>query len=608
MLIPPEQPAPAPRTTAGADAAEWAVRERIAEVERLLGDPADDANPLGRRALLDADSQGRALLGADARGRALPGSAVLAAGGMAAEAVPVPLGGRLERTDRLVRVARALFRRSASLGVGQVVGPLLAALPVWAAGTARQRRWTADLLLGGGTLAVAPRELEHGDCFVHGGIEAVPGADGILLDGRKPAVAGAARADALVVFARTAPGDGARSHSVLLTETASLPGDRFARRPARQGLGLRACEVGGVEFHACRLPAGALLGQVGDGDELALRSYQFARAVVPGMVLGGGDTALRTAVWHAGEQAPGGDPAAIPPQQRAVLARVFANLLVCDCLTLVAGRALHLLPGPSSVAAAVTGYVVPRLLRDSVYDLSAVLGARFHCDEGPYGVFRAFLRDLPLTGLGHVGGTACQSALVPQLPELARRSWLRDGPPPWELFETGGVLPPLDVGRPALRAAGDPLAAALDGIGRSLGAGGDRRGGPQTELCLLRELTDGLTGELRRLRDELSELPADDTAALADPRVQALADRYALVAAGAACLGVWYRHRDTADSFLAGPAWLVEALMGLSHRLGLPLPKREVPTAERVVREILDRYHSGRSYDLYGDRPCPDLP
>jgi alkylation response protein AidB-like acyl-CoA dehydrogenase len=605
MLIPTGRPAPAPRAAAGdggTDAAEGAVRERVAEVERLLGDPADDANPFGRRALLDAD----------ARGRPLPGADVLATGwGLGAEVVPVSLGGRLERTDRLVRVLRALFRRSASLGVGHGVGPLLAALPVWAAGTARQRRWTSELLLGGGTLAVAPHELAYGDCFARGECAAVPGRDGtlrdgILLDGRKPAVVGAARADGLVVFGRTRPGQGARSHSVLLVEAASLPGGRLVRRPARRLLGLRACEVGEVEFRTCRLPAGTLLGQVGDGAELALRSHRFACAVVPGMVLGGGDTALRTAVWHAGRQAPGGDAGALSPRQRAVLARVFVNLLVCDCLSRVAGRALHLLPESSGVAAAVTGYVVPRLLRESVHDLSAVLGARFHCDEGPYGVFRVFLRDLPLTGVGHVGGAACQSALVPQLPGLARRSWLRDGTPPWELFAAGGALPPLDVGRPVLRAAGDPLAATLVGIGRSLGADGGRRGGPRAELRLLRELVGGLTGELRRLRAELREVPADDTAALANPRVQALADRYALVAAGAACLGVWYHHRDAAGSFLAEPAWLVEALLGLGHRLGLPLPGREAPTAERVVREILDRYHSARSYDLYGDRLYSD--
>ncbi|MDO0926660.1 acyl-CoA dehydrogenase family protein [Streptomyces sp. TG1A-8] len=598
MLIPADTAPARPRTGTpdGADTAEGAVRERITALERFLGDPADDTNPFGRRALLDADARGEPLPAADA---------VPAGFGLGAEVVPAALGGRLERTDGLVRVLRALFRRSASLGVGHGVGPLLAALPVWASGTARQRRWTADLLLGGGTLAVAPREPDHGDRFAHGGFTAVPGRDGLLLDGRGPAVVGAARAGGLVVHARTFGGDGARGHGVLLLDTASLPADRFTVRPRHRAAGLRSCGVAGVEARACPVPSGALVGSAGEGAALAVRSNLFAQASVPGMVLGGGDTALRTAVWHAVGRAPGGDAAALSPQQRTVLARVFANLLVCDCLTLVAGRALHLLPARAALPAAVTGYVVPRLLRDSAYDLSTVLGARFHCDEGAYGVFRGYLRDLPLTGAGHVGGTASQSALVPQLPQAARRPWSRADAPPWDLFAVGGGLPALDVGRAVPRAGADPSAAALVSVARLLGAADGHRGGSRTGL-LLRELVQGLAGELERLRARLRAVPGGGTTVLADPRVQALADRYALVSAGGACLGVWYRQRDAPGSFLAEPAWLVEALVGLAHRLGLPLPGRGVPTAEPVVREVLDRYHSARSYDLYGDRLYAD--
>ena len=116
---------------------------------------------------------------------------------------------------------------------------------------------------------------------------------------------------------------------------------------------------------------------------------------------------------------------------------------------------------------------------------------------------------------------------------------------------------------------------------------------------MLRDLVRGLVGELRRLREDCRALPADDLIALATPQTYALADRYALVLAGAACLGVWQWNSAGPPSFLADPAWLVEALMGISQRLGLAVPARESPSMERVLREVLERYHSARSYDLY---------
>ena len=55
-----------------------------------------------------------------------------------------------------------------------------------------------------------------------------------------------------------------------------------------------------------------------------------------------------------------------------------------------------------------------------------------------------------------------------------------------------------------------------------------------------------------------------------------------------------------ASAFAAEPAWVVCALTGLTRRLGLPVPERRPETTERVLREVMERFHTDRDFDLYG--------
>jgi hypothetical protein len=92
-----------------ADSAESSVRERIAALEQLLGDPHDPGNPFGHAALLAADERGELIPEAE---RALDGF------GLNAEFVPRELGGRLDRVDNLARVLRPGSRRNTGRSAG----------------------------------------------------------------------------------------------------------------------------------------------------------------------------------------------------------------------------------------------------------------------------------------------------------------------------------------------------------------------------------------------------------------------------------------------------------------------------------------------------------
>jgi hypothetical protein len=94
----------------------------------------------------------------------------------------------------------------------------------------------------------------------------------------------------------------------------------------------------------------------------------------------------------------------------------------------------------------------------------------------------------------------------------------------------------------------------------------------------------------------------DDRRALVSPQVFGLTDRYTLVLAAAACLGVWREQQAEGESFLADPSWPTAALYRIARRLGLPLPDRPTAEERRILAEVLARLHGRRSYDLYGSQ------
>ncbi|MFE4454970.1 acyl-CoA dehydrogenase [Streptomyces sp. NPDC056796] len=569
------------------------AEDRIDTLERAFGPLDDPANPLGTAALLAADAGGEVLAEAEQ---------VLDAFDLNAEFVPADVGGRLERMDVLGRILRPVFRRDASLGFGYGLNCFFATTPVWTAGDPEQRRHAARLLLAGRRVAVARHEVAHGNDFVRDEFTArtVPG--GLVLDGSKSAIANASRATGLVIFARTEGAARGRSHTVLLLDRDELPADRVEDLARRTTTGMRSAEFGGLRITGCPVPDSAVLGEVGDGYELSLRSSLLIRGLIPSIVLAGADTALRTVARFADRPREDGRSSLDVQHVRDVLTGGFLDLLVIDCLALVATRALHLLPRQMSAYAAAAAYLAPKLVAESMDEMSSVLGEETFAEDGAYGMFQKQRRDLPVTSLGHAGSAGRQVSILPQLPYFARHAWFADPEPPPGLFRPHDPLPPLDLSQPVLLGDGDPLAATLvactDLLEAAGGRGGDGEGGPT-----LRFLARALTGELADLKKAFEKVPQGDREALSSPYSFGLADRYTLVLAGAAALGVWRQQRHEppgrADAFLAAPAWATAVLYRLVGRLGLPLPDRPADCERLALDEVMARLHNRRSYDLY---------
>lgn len=570
-----------------------AALERIHRLESLLGDPDDPDNPLGLRAVLDADE----------RGELLPeGERALARFGLGAEFVPAALGGRFERADRFALLMRSLFRRDCSLGIGHGITSFIAGLPVWADGSAEQRRRVAELLCGGGRVVAAYTELDHGSDFARVSLAARPAPGGYLLDGGKQLVNNIGRAEAAVLFARTDDRPGSRGHSHLLIDLEGLPAGRADRSDRYATSGVRGCLLGGIGFEDCPVPADTLLGQEGGAMETVLKVFQVTRCVLPGVVVGVGDTQLRTVLAFAGERRLYGGPVSALPLSRSVLTDAFVDLLICDALSMVAARSLHLLPEEASVRSAAVKYLVPKLLQDNSYRLGVLLGARSYVRQGPYAGFQKAARDLPVVALAHASEAVCLSNIVPQLPRLAERAWrpaldrARDAPAaPETLFRLHDPLPELDFSRLELTTHGaDSLTGVLPALADELA----REAAHRPEVAELATLAAAFTDELADLARRAGSLSPRDRTLVAGRPAFLLAERYALLLAVAACLGVW-RAAGTRDPFLADPLWATAALRRLAERLGPRRDPQPEPVVEALFEELDGRRRDALTFDLF---------
>lgn len=556
------------------------------ELETRLGDPTDPDNPLGHRAVVAADERGETLA---------EGERMLDDYQLNAEFVPRSMGGRLTQADRFATTMRTIFRRDPGLGLGYGVSSFIGAVPVWASGSWEQRRWLADLLLSNRRVAAGYTELAHGGDFSRAELRADRRDNGFALSGGKQLISNVARAQALTLFARTDDAPGSRSHSHLLVDMTSLPTERLRRTGRFRTSGMRALLLGAVEFQDCPVPADSVVGEAGDAIETVLRAFQVTRSVFPGMATGVLDTQLRLATRFALGRTLYGRPVADLPQARAVLVEAFLDILISDCLAMVAARALHVLPTQTSVYAAAVKYVVPILLHEANYNLSTLLGARSYLREGPYAVFQKNARDLPVAMLAHASSAACQATVIPQLPHLARRSWLTAEAPPPALFRFDEPLPELDLTRLALSAKG------ADSLSATLLVSQDASSVVSTEPELA-ALCDHFLAELSALKEQCESLPPRQRLASAGPVSFDLVDRYATILAASACFGVWQHSQDRHGTLLRGTQWIVAALRRLAERSGSGPAWGAAHGVEQLFGELRARHDDGRSFDLADSR------
>jgi acyl-CoA dehydrogenase len=263
------------------EAAQWAERE-VAP----LPPPADDSA---------ARAQARLLL------------ARLGASRLLGWLVPAAAGGSDEAPDlRACCLLREALAATSPLADAVFALQCLGAMPLLLAGSAEQRaRWLPRVLAGDAMAAFAMTEPEAGSDVAALATVARRVDDGWRLDGRKSLISNAGIADFYCLFAATDPSAGRRGISCFLVP-ADAPGLAFAGAQVLSA----PHPLGELRLDGCRLPADALVGEVGEGFKLGLRTLDRLRPTVAAAACGMAARALAEALAHAASRRQFGQPLA----------------------------------------------------------------------------------------------------------------------------------------------------------------------------------------------------------------------------------------------------------------------------------------------------------
>ncbi|MDJ0744622.1 MAG: acyl-CoA dehydrogenase family protein [Xenococcaceae cyanobacterium MO_167.B27] len=561
-------------------------KSQQAQFEQYLGDPNDSQVALSYAKILEADEAGVITKEAEE---------CLDKWHLNHYFVPQELGGKLSRFDTMVEVLRPVFRRDFTLGLGYGVTSFIAAVNVWLSGNQEQKQHLADILLNNEKVSVVFHELNHGNDFIHNELKAIPTANGFRLSGKKQVINNIERARAFVLFAQTSEKAGSRSHSLFLIDKKDLSPESYRYLPRYKTLGVKGCQIAGIEFQDTFANQESLLGKAGSGVENALKAFQITRCILPAMSVGVADTALRTVLKFATKRKLYNRSVADIPHARWTLVNAFLDLLIIDCLSGSMTRALHVIPEQMSVYSALMKYFVPLTIEQMLNDLSIILGARFYLREGEFGIFQKLLRDYPVVSFGHAGTAICQATIIPQLKFLARKGWskpLEKREHLREIYQFEGNLAPFQPEKLKLTNNGkDDILGSL----RSLLANASY---PITDE--LRSFIVFFNSQLDNLIEEVDLLERNTGNNLCEPKAFDLVEKYAIIFAAASCINTYLENPHHSEPFFQSGKWLNAALQRLAQKLSPNMVVESTELEEELLYQMCERLDNGYSFTLAG--------
>ncbi len=271
----------------------------------------------------------------------------------------------------------------------------LGALPVLIAGTPEQKaRWIPKLASGEHLIAFALTEAESGSDAVAARTRAVRDGDEYVISGSKRFITHASVADLITVFAVTDP-QGPR-HRRLSCFVVEVPTPGFSIARLEHKMGLRGSPTAELAFADVRVPAASLVGNEGDGFDLAMGTFDRSRPGIAAQAVGIAQGALETATAYARDRRQFGQRIGDFQMVSAMLADMDAategarQLLYKACVEIDGGS-----PEASrwaSMCKLVAGDTAMRVTTDAVQ----VLGGYGYIDEFPV---ERMMRDAKITQL-----------------------------------------------------------------------------------------------------------------------------------------------------------------------------------------------------------------
>jgi butyryl-CoA dehydrogenase len=227
-----------------------------------------------------------------------------AARGLLGVTIPRESGGAGRDYVAYALAVEAIARHSAVLAVILTVCNSLVAELLHDAGDDAQQVWVRRFATGDAIGAFALAEPHSGSDAAHPQTTARPDAGGYAISGRKVWVANAEVAEEAIVFAATDTSAGAHGVTAFL-----VPMDAAGlTRESSDSLGVRGLGCQDLTLQDVRVPASAVVGEVGQGFRAAMRALEGGRVAIAAQALGVGQAALDEAVRYAQERRAFGQP------------------------------------------------------------------------------------------------------------------------------------------------------------------------------------------------------------------------------------------------------------------------------------------------------------
>jgi butyryl-CoA dehydrogenase len=254
--------------------------------------------------------------------------------GLMGVAVPERWGGAGLDPVAYAVAMEEISRGCAGTGVIMSVNNSLWCDPILRFGTdAQKERWLEPFASGRKLGCFALTEPQSGSDAAEMKTVARREGDAYVLDGTKNFITNGPQADAVLVFAMTAPERRHRGISAFVVPT-DTPG--FSRGRPDDKLGIRASGSCSIFLEGCRVPATHRIGQEGEGFKIAMSTLDGGRIGIAAQALGIARAAFEEALEYSRERRSFGKPICEHQAIQFMLADMATELDAARLLVLAA--------------------------------------------------------------------------------------------------------------------------------------------------------------------------------------------------------------------------------------------------------------------------------
>jgi alkylation response protein AidB-like acyl-CoA dehydrogenase len=225
--------------------------------------------------------------------------------GMTGLIIPEEYGGAALPRLTGALIYEALAQGDMATTVGLSVHNMVAGLIARFGNAEQWRRWLPGMASGALFGAFSLSEAHAGSDATNLKATARYKDGAWILNGTKFWVTSAGQADLYAVTVRTDPQSKSRGASTFIVER-DTPG--FSIGKLERKMGLRSSPTGELIFENCHLTSDHLLGEVGQGIEIALSTLEGGRVNIGAIAVGVAQAALDVATRYAGERTAFGKP------------------------------------------------------------------------------------------------------------------------------------------------------------------------------------------------------------------------------------------------------------------------------------------------------------